>query len=99
MVATGLSAGPVTLAVALAVLTAGVIVVAPAMVETLGQTSPADQRGSATAMYGFTLFIDASLAAPTATATQSAGFTVGALVLAGIVAVGLRTATPATRRR
>src|SRR5699024_10502045 len=78
--AAGLTDGPVTLTVTLAVTTAAVTVIAPAMVETIGQESPAGQRGSATAVYGFALFIGASLAAPTATLIQSAGFATGALV-------------------
>lgn len=64
IVATGFTNGPITLAVALAVTTAGVAVIAPAVAETIGTTSPAEQRGSATAVYGFTLFVGASLAAP-----------------------------------
>jgi len=96
--ATSITGGPVTLALTLAVTTAGVAVIAPAMVETIGATSPAEQRGAATAVYGCTLFLGASLAAPTATALKPAGFTVGSLVLAGILAVGCCAAVLATRR-
>jgi len=96
--ATSITGGPVTLTLTLAVTTAGVAVIAPAMVETIGDTSPAEQRGSATAVYGCILFLGASLAVPTATATQSAGFPLGSLLLAGILALGCCTAALATRR-
>lgn len=88
--------GPYTLAIALAAMTAGVVATAPALVETIGATSQPAQRGSATALYGFTLFVGASLAAPTAVAAQGLGFPTGAAGIAAVLTLGIISATAAT---
>lgn len=95
--AAGLATGPYGLAVALAALTAGVAACAPALVETIAQTSPVHQRGSATAMYGCMLFVGASLAGPTAAAFQHLGFFYAAGGFVAVLVIGWLSATAATR--
>lgn len=92
-----LATGPYGLAVALAAMTAGVAVTAPALVETIGRASPADQRGSATALYGFTLFVGASLAAPTAAAVHGLGFPLAVVGFAAVLTIGMVSSAAATR--
>lgn len=93
----GLASGPYALAAVLAVMTAGVAACAPALVETIAQTSPVHQRGSATAMYGCMLFVGASLAGPTAAAFQHLGFFYAAGEFVAVLVIGWFSATAATR--
>ncbi|MGH3502707.1 MAG: MFS transporter [Nocardioidaceae bacterium] len=95
--ATGTATGPVTLTLGLGALTIAVAGTAPALVETIGQTSPPDQRGAATALYGFALFVGASLAAPAAAAAAGHSYPVAAVALAGIAALGAVSARLSTR--
>lgn len=88
---TGIVGGPVGLAVSLGVVTLGVATAAPALVETIGVVSPARQRGGATAVYGSTLFVGASLAAPAAALTD-APYLVTAVGFAVVMAVGSASA-------
>ncbi|MGH3446988.1 MAG: MFS transporter [Nocardioidaceae bacterium] len=85
---TGVATGPVSVAIALGVLTIAVAATAPALVETIGQTSPPGQRGAATALYGFALFVGASLGAPAATAVADHTYLIGATIFAGVAALG-----------
>jgi predicted MFS family arabinose efflux permease len=95
--ASGLAAGPLTLALALAMLTIAVAATAPALVETITQASPPDQRGGATALYGFALFVGASLAAPAATFASHMSYPSAAIGFAAIAALGTLCATLPTR--
>lgn len=95
--ASGLAAGPLTLALALGMLTIAVAATAPALVETITQASPPDQRGGATALYGFALFVGASLAAPAATFASHMSYPSAAIGFAAIAALGTLCATLPTR--
>lgn len=95
--ATAAAGGPITLALGLRALTVGVAATAPTLVETIGQTSPPEQRGAATALYGFALFVGASLAAPAATAGANHHYLIAALGRAAVVAVGTVSARLSTR--
>lgn len=96
-VATATATGPLTLVVTLGALTVGVAATAPALVETIGQASPPEQRGAATALYGFALFVGASLAAPAATAVAGLLYPIAAAGLATIAALGAVSAKLSTR--
>ncbi|MGH3502872.1 MAG: MFS transporter [Nocardioidaceae bacterium] len=94
-VATAAATGPVTLALTLGVMTLGVATTAPALVETISQASPPDQRGAATALYGFALFVGASLGAPAAVVVNIP-YSATATGFAAIAALGSLSAFLAT---
>lgn len=85
------AANVTTVTVALAVVTAAVAVTTPAIVECIGGVAAVEQRGSATAIYGFALFSGASLGAPVATALIGTGVGFGPIV-AGFALVALACA-------
>lgn len=86
-IVTGIAGGAVALALALGVVTIGVAATAPALVENVSRVAPAGQRGAATALYGFTLFVGASLGTPAAAVTDGRYLTI-ALGFAAIAALG-----------
>lgn len=88
ILATGFAGGPVALAVTLGVLTAAVALTGPALVETIAKTGPPQQRGTATALYGFSLFVGASLATPAATALSGISFVPAVLVFVAVAVLG-----------
>ncbi|MBB4922001.1 MFS transporter [Kitasatospora kifunensis] len=97
LVASLLGSAIAALAAVLLVLVAGVAIAAPALVEAISQAA-ADARGSAVALYAFSMFIGASLGPQLAGDLTGSGFTRILQLVVGIFAVGALLAACSVRR-